>query len=57
MDVLRFLPRTNCGQRGVPSCMAFAAQPVEGERCVEDCPPLLEAGMGEKLEKLRELGL
>lgn len=57
LDVLRFLPRTNCGECGVPSCMAFAAQLIEGERCVEDCPPLLEAGMEEKLEKLRELGL
>jgi CO dehydrogenase/acetyl-CoA synthase gamma subunit (corrinoid Fe-S protein) len=37
--------------------MAFAAQLVEGERCVEDCPPLLEAGMEERLEKLREFGL
>jgi len=57
LDILRHLPRTNCGKCGVPSCMAFAAQLVEGERCVEDCPPLLEAGMEERLEKLRELGL
>ncbi|MDI7253074.1 MAG: (Fe-S)-binding protein [Actinomycetota bacterium] len=57
LDILRHLPRTNCGKCGVPTCMAFAAQLVEGERCVEDCPPLLEAGMEEKLEKLRELGL
>lgn len=57
LDILRHLPRTNCGKCGVPSCMAFAAQLVEGERCVEDCPPLLEAGMEENLEKLRELGL
>jgi len=57
LDVLRHLPRTNCGECGVSSCMAFAASLIEGERCVEDCPPLLEAGMEEKLVELRELGL
>ncbi|MBC7231173.1 MAG: hypothetical protein H5T74_12380 [Actinobacteria bacterium] len=57
LDVLKQLPRTNCGKCGLPSCMAFAASLVEGERCAEDCSPLLEEGAGEKLEKLRELGL
>jgi len=57
LDVLRLLPRTNCGKCGLPSCMAFAAQLIEGERCSEDCPPLLEAGGGESLNKLREMGL
>ncbi len=57
LDVLLLLPRTNCGRCGVPTCMAFAARLVEGERCVEDCAPLLEEGMEERLEKLRELGL
>ncbi|MEJ5185681.1 MAG: (Fe-S)-binding protein [Candidatus Geothermincolales bacterium] len=57
LDVLRYLPRTNCGKCGVPTCMAFAAQLVEGERCVEDCPLLLEEHMEGNLERLRELGL
>lgn len=57
LDVLQFLPRTNCGRCGAPSCMAFAALLVEGERCVEDCPPLLEEGMEGNLERLRGLGL
>lgn len=57
LDVLRYLPRTNCGRCGVPTCMAFAAQLVEGERCVENCPPLMEEGMEESLERLRQLGL
>lgn len=51
------LPRSNCGKCKPPSCMAFAASLVEGEKCVEDCPPLLEEGMEEKLGKLRERGL
>lgn len=57
LDVLRHLPRANCGKCGFTSCMAFAAALIEGEKCVEDCSPLLEAVMEEKLEKLRELGL
>jgi ArsR family metal-binding transcriptional regulator len=57
LDILRYLPRTNCGKCGSPSCMAFAARLVEGECCVEDCPPLTEPGMEDKLEKLHELGL
>ncbi len=57
LDVLRLLPRTNCGKCGLPTCMAFAASLVEGERCVEDCPIMLEEGMEEKLDKLRGMGL
>lgn len=57
LDILRFLPRTNCGRCGMASCMAFAAQVVEGEKDIEDCPPLLEEGMEEKLKGLRSLGL
>lgn len=57
LDVLKQLPGTNCGRCGLPSCMAFAAQLIEGEWCVEDCPPLSEEGMEGNLERLRELGL
>jgi len=57
LNVLKLLPRTNCKRCGLASCMAFAAQLIEGERCVEDCPPLLEEGMEDNLEGLRRLGL
>jgi ArsR family metal-binding transcriptional regulator len=57
LDILRFLPRTNCGKCGMASCMAFAAQVVEGEKDIEDCPPLFEEAAEEKLEGLRSLGL
>lgn len=57
LDILRNLPRTNCRKCGLASCMAFAAALIEGDKCVEDCPPLLEEGMREKLESLRELGV
>ncbi len=57
LDILKLLPRTNCGKCGVPSCMAFAAQLVEGERCVEECPSLLEKDKQEKLARLKSMGL
>lgn len=57
LDILRLLPHTNCGDCGLASCMAFAAELVAGNLCLENCPPLLEEEMAEALEKLKELGL
>jgi ArsR family metal-binding transcriptional regulator len=57
LEVFKLLPRTNCGECGVPSCMAFAAQLTEGNKSLEDCPPLLEETQAENLESLRDLGL
>jgi len=57
LDILKLLPRTNCKECGYPSCMAFAAQIVEGDRCAEDCPPLNNEDWRGNLEKLRNMGL
>jgi ArsR family metal-binding transcriptional regulator len=57
LDILKHLPRTNCGLCGLASCMAFAAELVEGNRCLEDCPPLCEKEKEEALHSLKELGL
>lgn len=40
IDILRLLPKTNCQKCHQPTCMAFAAQMVEGGRSVEHCPEL-----------------
>jgi ArsR family metal-binding transcriptional regulator len=40
IDILKALPRTNCGECGAPTCMVFAARMVEGSMGVDDCPPL-----------------
>jgi ArsR family metal-binding transcriptional regulator len=40
IEVLKLLPRTNCGECGRPTCMVFAAEAVEGVRGAKDCPPL-----------------
>ena len=40
LDVWALLPQTNCGQCGVPTCMAFAFGLLQQTRFVADCPPL-----------------
>ncbi len=38
--LLSYLPRTNCGDCGAPTCLVFASRLVEGAFGPEDCPPL-----------------
>ena len=57
LDILKQLPLANCGECGLPSCMAFAAQLAEGNRQPEDCGPLLKDENSEALRGLRDLGL
>jgi ArsR family metal-binding transcriptional regulator len=40
LDVLRLLPRTNCGRCGEPTCMVFAVRVTEGVKGPEHCPDL-----------------
>lgn len=54
MDVYKYLPKTNCGKCGEPSCMAFAAKLVEREADIELCKPLFEPEYAEVLSKLLE---
>lgn len=42
IEILRLLPKTNCKKCGLPTCMVFAAQAVEGGRGAELCPELAE---------------
>ena len=42
IEILRLLPKTNCKKCGLPTCMVFAAQAVEGGRGAEHCPELNE---------------
>ena len=57
LEVFKLLPRTNCKECGVPSCMAFAAKLAQGEASLDECTALLEAQNRENLEKLRDIGL
>lgn len=41
IDVYRLLPKTNCGQCGEQTCLAFATKVVSREARLEKCAPLL----------------
>jgi len=38
LDILKHLPKTNCRQCGVKTCMAFADAVIKGLRRIEECP-------------------
>jgi len=57
LEVLKLLPRTNCGRCGVPSCMAFAVALTEGNSNLDDCPPLTLGAETDRRERLVALGL
>lgn len=40
LDILRLLPRTNCGKCGEPTCTVFALRTKEGLKGPEDCPEI-----------------
>lgn len=40
LEVLKLLPKTNCGECGDPTCMVFALRLIEGVKEPDRCPPL-----------------
>lgn len=48
-EVLKLLPRSNCQECGLSTCMVFASRVVEGSRDQEDCPTI-DPKSKEKLE-------
>lgn len=55
LEVLRHLPRTNCGGCGVPTCLAFAALVATDPTALERCPDLALPDRAGSLVRLREL--
>ncbi|PWR71664.1 acetyl-CoA decarbonylase/synthase complex subunit gamma [Methanospirillum lacunae] len=55
IDVYKLLPRTNCGECGVPNCMAFATKVVNGEAVAGGCPPIHDSQYKDSFIKLQEL--
>jgi hypothetical protein len=47
LEIYKLLPQTNCGRCYLPSCLAFAAAAVKGEKKLSDCP-FLEQEAAEK---------
>ncbi|MDA8165148.1 MAG: Fe-S cluster protein [Desulfobacteraceae bacterium] len=50
MEIVKLLPKTNCGRCGQPTCMVFAALAAEGGKGIDDCPELAP----ENRHKLRD---
>ncbi|MFC1888251.1 DUF3786 domain-containing protein [Thermodesulfobacteriota bacterium] len=42
IDVLKLTDRSNCGECGLPTCLAFSAAVINGTKQLEDCPKLDE---------------
>jgi acetyl-CoA decarbonylase/synthase complex subunit gamma len=55
MEIYEYLPRTNCGECGEKTCLAFASLLMERKKKLEECPPLFEEKYAEKEKELAEL--
>ncbi len=53
IEILRLLPKTNCGECGLPTCMVFATHVAEGGREADDCFALNDENK-DKLQKYME---
>ena len=38
LDIYKLLPRTNCGDCGVPTCLAFAMKVASKQTSIDECP-------------------
>jgi len=57
LDVLKFLPRTNCRACGQPTCMVFAVQVCQGTQGLDACPWLESQNLTRMREYLRQFRL
>lgn len=55
MQIYRLLPRTNCGECGCGTCMAFAASLREGDTELAGCPVLAQPAYEENRRRLLEM--
>lgn len=55
LDVLKHLPKTNCGDCGEPTCLAFSLKVINGQVTVDACPELKKPAWAEQGEALRSL--
>ncbi len=45
LDVYKLLPQTNCGDCGVPTCLAFAMKVASKQAALEECPHVSDDSM------------
>lgn len=44
LDIYKHLPKTNCKECGLATCLAFAMKVASGQAALEECPQLSEEG-------------
>ncbi len=54
IEILKLLPKTNCRDCGMPTCMVFAARMAEGIKGVGDCPGLDQENRAKLGEYMRQ---
>jgi len=57
LEILKLLPKTNCGECGYPTCMVFAVQVTEGGKGADDCPSMTEESRNKFNEYLSQFDL
>ncbi len=57
LEILKLLPKTNCGECGKPTCMVFAVKIAEGAKAPEDCPRVSSEKKDELSKYLSPFGL
>ncbi len=57
LEIFKLLPRTNCKECGMATCMAFAAALAQSDKTLKDCPLLDMPEFESNAQRLRELGL
>lgn len=46
LDIYKLLPRTNCGDCGVPTCLAFAMKLARKQAALDECPDASDEAKG-----------
>ncbi|MBI5722610.1 MAG: acetyl-CoA decarbonylase/synthase complex subunit gamma [Planctomycetes bacterium] len=50
LDIYKKLPKTNCKECGLPTCLAFAMKVAAGQLMLDQCPKLSDSARGELSE-------
>jgi len=50
IEIFKKLPKTNCGECGVPTCLAFAMKLAAGQAELASCPHVSEEAKAELAE-------
>jgi CO dehydrogenase/acetyl-CoA synthase gamma subunit (corrinoid Fe-S protein) len=55
VQLFQLLPRSNCGQCGCATCLAFSAALLEGNKQLADCPALTPGAHSRNRSSLQKL--